>query len=189
MKDPGLDEQELIVRSRDGDTRAFEELVRLHQGIAMRVAYLVTRNPHDAEDVTQDAFVKAYRSLKSFKLDAPFRPWLLAIVRNVALNRVRSRKRRDRLTVRTATDRASDDTAPSPETAVITRDQHDRLLAAIDQLPDRYREIISHRYLLDLSERETSEILSIPAGTVKSRTARALDRLRANLDISRDELT
>lgn len=189
MEGPGLDEQELIVRSRNGDTRAFEQLVRLHQGIAIRVAYLVTRDPHDAEDVTQDAFVKAYRSLARFRLDSPFRPWLLAIVRNVALNRIRSRKRRDRLTVRVATDAAVGDTAPSPEAAAIAQDQHNRLLAAIDELPDRYREVISHRYLLDLSEKETSAILRIPAGTVKSRTARGLDRLRSSFDDSGNDPT
>lgn len=189
MEGRPLDEQELISRSRNGDTRAFEQLVRLHQGIAMRVAYLVVRDPHEAEDVTQDALVKAYRSLKRFRLGSPFRPWLLRIVRNEALNRVRSRKRRDRLAVRAATDQVLGDAAPSPETAVIIRDQQIRLLAAVDELPDRYQAVVSYRYLLELSEKETSEILRIPRGTVKSRTARALGRLRTTLENPGEEPT
>lgn len=187
MEDRPLDEQELIVRSLDGDARAFEGLVRLHQGMAMRVAYLVIRDPHEAEDVTQDAFVKAFRSLARFKLGSPFRPWLLAIVRNVALNRVRSRKRRDRLTLRAAANDLSVERAPSAETVAIAHDQYTRLLAAVDELPKKHRDIVSYRYLLDLSEKETSEILRIPAGTVKSRSARALDRLRATFENQREE--
>ncbi len=189
MEGRPLDEQELIVRSLDGDTRAFEQLVRLHQGIAMRIAYLVVRDPHEAEDVTQDALVKAHRSLARFRLGSPFRPWLLRIVRNEALNRVRGRKRRDRLAVRAAANPVSGDATPSPETAVIAQDQHDRLLVAVDRLPDRYRAVVSYRYLLGLSEKETSEILRIPLGTVKSRTSRALDRLRASVENPEEETT
>lgn len=189
MEGRPLDDQELISRSRDGDTHAFEQLVRLHQGIALRVAYLVVRDAHEAEDVTQEAFVKAYRSLTRFRVGAPFRPWLLRIVRNEALNRVRSQKRRDRLAVRAATDWVLGDAAPSPETAVIIRDQQIRLLAAVDELPDRYQAVVSYRYLLELSEKETSEILRIPRGTVKSRTARALGRLRTTLENPGEEPT
>lgn len=129
-------------------------------------------------NVTQDAFVKAYRSLDKFRPEAPFRPWLLRIVRNEAFNRVRSTKRRDRLAVQTSNDPASGDAAPSPEAVVLTEDEVRRLLAVVDDLPERYRGVIVHRYLLDMSENETSVILGIPAGTVKSRTSRALERLR-----------
>ncbi len=173
-----LDERELIASAQNGDTRAFEQLVRIHQGIALRVAYLVVRNPTEAEDVTQEAFVKAYRSLDRFRPEAPFRPWLLRIVRNQALNRVRGTARRDRLAVRVGKDPVSGDAVPSPETVVLTEDERSRLLAVVDDLPGRYRNVIVHRYLLDMSEVETSVILGIPVGTVKSRTSRALERLR-----------
>jgi RNA polymerase sigma-70 factor (ECF subfamily) len=176
-----LDERELIASAQHGDTRAFEQLVQIHQGIALRVAYLVVRNPTEAEDVTQDAFVKAYRSLGRFRDESSFRPWLLKIVRNEALNRVRSTKRRDRLAIQVGHDPVSGDTALSPEAVVLTAEEGRRLVARIDELPERYRNVVVHRYLLDLSEQETAEILGVPAGTVKSRTSRALERLRKGL--------
>ena len=176
-----LDERELIARARNGDTRAFEQLVRTHQGIALRVAYLVVRDHAEAEDVTQDALVKAYRSLDGFRPESPFRPWLLRIVRNEALNRVRSTTRRESLTLQAINDPVSGDAAPSPEAEVMSVDERERVLALVEDLPQRYRNVIVHRFLLDLSERETSEILGLPVGTVKSRCSRALVRLRRSL--------
>ena len=178
-----LDEQELIASAKNGDTRAFGQLVRTHQGIALRVAYLVVRDSSEAEDVTQDAFVKAYRSLDKFRAEAPFRPWLLRIVRNEALNRVRSTKRRDSFALQISNDPVSGDAAPSPETEVMSRDEGGRLLGLVEDLPERYRSVIVHRYLLDLSEEETSEILGLPVGTVKSRSSRAVGRLRRSLNL------
>lgn len=181
MEGRPLDESELIERSKSGDVTAFEQLVRIHQGTAIRVAYLVVRDHAEAEDVTQDAFVKAHNALSRFRAEAPFRPWLLQIVRNEALNRIRSSKRRRQLALREGNDPVSGGAAPSPETAVIDGADRARVLAAIDDLPDRYRDVISHRFLLELSEEETALTLGIPRGTVKSRTARGLDRLRSNL--------
>lgn len=178
MEGRPLDEHDLIASAKNGDPRAFEQLVRTHQGIALRVAYLVVRDPSEAEDVTQDALVKAYRSLHRFRAGAPFRPWLLRIVRNEALNRVRSTKRRKRLGLQVANDPVSGDAAPSPEAEVVSEEVRRRLLGLIEDLPDRYRSVLVHRYLLDLSEEETSEILGLPLGTVKSRSSRALKRLR-----------
>ncbi|MFQ5523636.1 MAG: RNA polymerase sigma factor [Acidimicrobiia bacterium] len=157
-------------------------MVRTHQGIALRVAYLVVRDSSEAEDVTQDALVKAYQSLDRFRAEAPFRPWLLRIVRNEALNRVRSTKRRERLALQVANDPVSGDAAPSPETEVMSEEVRGRLLGLIEDLPERYRNVIVHRYLLDLSEEETSQILGVPVGTVKSRSWRAVQRLRRSLN-------
>ncbi len=189
MEGRPLDEQELIVRSQNGDTRAFEDLVRIHQQLALRAAYLVVRDPDEAEDVTQDAFVKAYRGLERFRLGSPFRPWVLRIVRNEALNRVRGRKRRDQLAVRAAGDPVLGDAAPSPETVVLADEEKQVVLTALNALPERYRSVISHRYLLGLSLRETSAVLGIPHGTVKSRTARALEQLRRSPSVVREEST
>jgi RNA polymerase sigma-70 factor (ECF subfamily) len=176
-----LIEQELIQRATNGDVAAFEDLVRMHQPIALRVAFLVTGDRAGAEDVTQEAFVKAYHALGRFRQDSPFRPWLLQIVRNEALNQRRRHGRQDRLGLRLANDRLSGDAAPSPETAVISGADREKVLAAVDALPDRYRQVVAHRYLLGLSEAETAAVLGIPTGTVKSRTARALARLEQAL--------
>jgi len=176
-----LIEQELIQRAGNGDVAAFEELVRMHQAIALRVAILVVGDRSDAEDVTQEAFVKAYHALGRFRQDSPFRPWLLRIVRNEALNQRRRHRRQDRLGLRMASDRLSGDAAPSPETVVVSGADRESVLAAVNRLPERYRQVVALRYLLGLSEAETAETLGIPAGTVKSRTARALSRLEQAL--------
>ena len=95
MEGRPLQETELVERARRGDARAYEEIVRMHQGIAFRTAYLVAGNAADAEEAAQDGFVKAWRALGRFRKGAPFRPWLLQIVANEARNRRRSAGRRE----------------------------------------------------------------------------------------------
>ena len=146
----------------------------------MRTAYLVAPGA-DAADAVQDAFVKAYAALARFRDGAPIRPWLLRIVANEARNRRRSADRRAGLAVRAAVAMPRDDMAPSPESAVVADETREQLVAALGRLRDEEREVIGARYFLGLSEAETAESLAIPAGTVKSRTARALGHLRVAL--------
>ena len=169
-------ERELALRAQRGDARAYEELVRPHQEIAFRVAYVITRNAADAEDATQDGLVKAWRALGRFRTSEPVRPWLLQIVANEARNRRRSAGRREQLALRAAN--VSGEAAPSPEDATLDADERARLLAALEQLPADAREVLACRYLLQLSEEETAAALDVARGTVKSRSARALERLR-----------
>jgi len=169
-------ERELAVRAQRGDAHAYEELVRPHEEIAFRVAYVITRNAADAEDATQEALLKAWRALGRFRADEPLRPWLLRIVANEARNRRRSAGRRERLALRAAED--SGEAAPSPEETVLGLAQRAELLRALDELPDNAREVLVYRYLLDLSEEETAAALDVAIGTVKSRTSRALERLK-----------
>ena len=149
-----------------------------YQGIAFRIAYLVVGNAAEAEDAAQDGFVKAYRALHRFRTGEPLRPWLLKIVANEARNRRRASTRRDALTLRASVESSSGEAAPSPEAALLEREQRTALVAAVDALPEPQRLVIACRYFLELSEDETAEVLGIRRGTVKSRTARALDRLR-----------
>jgi RNA polymerase sigma-70 factor (ECF subfamily) len=172
------DERELVLRAQRGDDGAFAELVRVHQEIAFRVAYLITGSTADAEDAAQDAFLKAWRALGRFRSGEPWRPWLLSIVANEARNRRRSAGRRARLALRAEGERISGDAAPSPETTALAADERQRLLAALDALPDASRDVLACRYLLELSEQETAAALGLRRGTVKSRTARALERLK-----------
>jgi RNA polymerase sigma-70 factor (ECF subfamily) len=174
------EERGLALRAQRGDARAFEDLVHPHQEIAFRVAYVITRSRADAEDATQDALLKAWRALGRFRVDEPLRPWLLRIVANEARNRRRSAGRREQLTLRAVASglEISGEAAPSPEEAAVAHDDRARLLAALDALPDEHRATLSYRYLLDLSEEETAAALDVPRGTVKSRSARALERLR-----------
>ena len=173
-----LEEKELVDRAKRGDHRAYGELVHAYQGIAFRTAYLVVRNAAEAEDAAQEGFVKAFRALGRFRTGEPFRPWLLKIVANEARNRRRASVRRDALTLRATTESSSGEAAPSPEAALLDSERREGLVAAVDALPEPQRLVIACRYFLDLSEEETAAVLGVRRGTVKSRTARALDRLR-----------
>lgn len=171
-----------MLRAQQGDARAFEELVRGEWEVAFRVAVVVTGDAAEAEDAAQQALVNAWRALARFDPDRPFRPWLLQIVANEARNRRRSAGRRTRLALQVERASASGDAAPSPETTVVTGDEQRRLLDALEALPDDGRAVLACRYLLGLSEQETAAALHVRRGTVKSRSARALDRLRELYD-------
>jgi RNA polymerase sigma factor (sigma-70 family) len=172
------DDVALADRAKRGDEHAFEELVRSHQGIAFRTAFLLTGSAPDAEDAVQTAFLKAWTSLPRFRSGAPFRPWLLRIVANEAHNRRRSTRRREQLRLRATAAQPRGDAAPSPEGAALGRERLEELLAAVNRLPERDRDVLACRFFLELSEEETAGTLGVRRGTVKSRTARALQRLR-----------
>jgi RNA polymerase sigma-70 factor (ECF subfamily) len=181
-------EAQLIARARQGDLAAYEDLVRRHQEVAFRTAVLLAGGAMEADDAVQDAFLKAHAALGRFRSDAPFRPWLLAIVANEARNRRRASGRRQALALRIAEDRPVGEAAPSPEAAVLDHEQRTELLAALERLRPEDREVVACRYLLQLSEAETAEVLRCPKGTVKSRLSRALARLRTDLE-SREPAT
>jgi RNA polymerase sigma factor (sigma-70 family) len=144
---------------------------------------LITGSAADAEEAAQDGFVKAYRALGRFRRGAPFLPWVLEIVANEARNRRRSAGRRSALALRAAGSTASGDAAPSPEGALLATEEREGLLAAVNGLRDDDRLVIGCRYFLELSEEETAAALGIRRGTVKSRLSRALERLRAQLEV------
>ena len=171
-----------MLRAQRGDGRAFEELVRPHQEIAFRVAYLITGSEADAADASQDGLVKAWRGLGRFHTGLPLRPWLLAIVANEARNRCRSTARRTALVLRVQREGVSGDAASSPEADVVAADERRRLLAAVDALPEASRLVVACRFLLGLTEEETGAALDLRRGTVKSRTSRALERLKESYD-------
>jgi len=177
-----LEETDLIGRAKRGDTHAYEELVYAHQGIAFRTAYVIAGNAADAEEAAQDGFVKAWRALGRFREGAPFRPWLLQIVANEARNRRRSAGRRAHLALRAAAEEPSGDAAPSPEASLLSAETRETLLAAVNGLPEDQRTVIALRFFVGLSEQEVAEALKLPTGTVKSRSARALERLRESYD-------
>jgi RNA polymerase sigma factor (sigma-70 family) len=180
--DRPLDEAELVERSKHGDLRAWETIVRQYQGLAFRTAHLLCGSAADAEEAAQDGFVKAYRALGRFRRGAPLRPWLLRIVANEARNRRRSAGRRDALALRAATQDRSGDAVPSPEAALVSAEERTRLLAAVNELSEEHRLAIACRYFLELSEEETAAALGVRRGTIKSRLSRALERLRERLE-------
>jgi RNA polymerase sigma factor (sigma-70 family) len=168
---------------RAGERGAFAHLVRRHAPVAHATAVLMGAGS-DADDVVQEAFVKAYRALGGFRDGAPFRPWLLRIVANETRNLHRSTGRRrwreqqaDPTVAAFPALRAADD----PAQEAIDRERQEALRRTLLTLPAPQRLVLTCRYLLDLDEAETATVLGIPKGTVKSRTRRGLDRLRTEL--------
>jgi RNA polymerase sigma-70 factor (ECF subfamily) len=181
-----MDDAALVERARRGDVSAYDALVRLHQRDAVRLAWLVGGDAGEADDVVQEAFVKAWGALgRSFRPGAPFRPWLLRIVANEARNRRRSRGRRASLALRAAAVPVG--APPSPEDAAVVASSRASVAAALDRLPEHERLVLACRYLLDLSEAETAVALDCPPGTVKSRASRGLARLRVDLGSAADD--
>ena len=162
---------------RAGDASAYAVLVTLHAPIAKRLAVLSGAGS-DADDVVQEAFVKAYQALPRFHEGAGFRPWLLRIVVNETRNLQRGRSRRALRELRGAAERTATAPVEDPADAAVSRDRWAGLVEAVEGLPDDLREVVTCRYLLELSEAETAGTLDIPPGTVKSRLHRALRSLR-----------
>jgi RNA polymerase sigma factor (sigma-70 family) len=171
-----------VTRARAGDLGAYELLVARYTVPAHRAAVLLGAGD-DADDVVQEAMVKAYRQLSRYRGESGFRPWLLAIVANETRNLHRSRKRRDGLALRAAESTGPAPDGPDPADAVVAHERRQHLVEQLRRLPDRDREVLVCRFLLDLSELETSAALGVPKGTVKSRTNRALARLREHLPV------
>ena len=180
-------EADLIERARHGDVSAFEELVRAHQEVAFRTAWLASGGADDADDAAQEGMMKAYAALPRFRADAPFRPWLLTIVANEARNRRRSANRREALALRSADTLDTNDAGSSPEEAVLVAERRETLLAALRRLSDADREVIGYRYIVGLSEAESAAALGVPVGTAKSRLSRALQRLRVSIAVEENQ--
>lgn len=139
----------------------------------------------DADDVVQESLVKAYRALGRFREGASFRAWLLKIVANETHNLHRTSQRRlgRELVAASLTSDELDSRREEgdPARVALSGERRGELLAAVSALPDRYRLVVTCRYLLDLDEAETATLLGWPRGTVKSRSHRALRRLRKEL--------
>ena len=173
-----LDDAAAVTRARAGDLDAYEVLVVRYTAPAHRAAVLLGAGA-DADDVVQEAFVKAHRHISRYRGESGFRPWLLAIVANETRNLHRSRGRRDGLVLRAAAREGPELTSPDPADSAVAVERREQLVDQVRQLDARYRDVLVCRYLLDLSEAETATALGLPKGTVKSRTARALATLRA----------
>lgn len=172
----------LIVRqAQQGDTAAYEELVRRYQKVAFRTAWIILRDADDAEDATQSGFLKAWLSIGSVDVARPFQPWLLTIVANEARNR---RRARGRWLARVLPEDRSELLAePGPRLEHQMEQQEDAgmVLQHLSALDETDRTTLWCRHVLDLSEQETANIMGCAVGTVKSRTHRAMDRLRSRL--------
>jgi len=168
----------------------FERLALAHMDAAYNLAYWLVRNRDDAEDVVQDAYVRAFRAYDTVAGD-DIKPWLLTIVRNVAYHWLSVRKRTANvISIDEALAGHGEDSVaraepaseePSPEAVLVSRDDQAMLRAALAELPPAFREVIVLRELEELSYQEIAKIMDIPVGTVMSRLARGRDQLRQRL--------
>ncbi|TVR70916.1 MAG: sigma-70 family RNA polymerase sigma factor [Sphaerobacteraceae bacterium] len=172
-------ERRLIGQAKAGDLNAFDQLVERYQSIAFRVAYLTLGDAHAAEDAVQEAFVKAFLNLGRFEFDAPFRPWLLRIVTNEALNNSRTSRRQSQLQLRGGYVTESTPDELLPEDAAIARESREQMIDAMNQLSSKDRALIAQRYLLELSPSEIAVIWELPSSTVRTQISRAMQRLRS----------
>jgi RNA polymerase sigma-70 factor (ECF subfamily) len=154
------------VASEKPDLAAFEQLVRLNQRTVFQIALSVVGNSADAEDVTQDAFLRAYVKFASLEEPERFRAWVCRIARRTALNHIRSDTR-----LRKREEQRYDDATAGADVATVAEDREfqRRLRAAIDRLPERLREVVLLCALEELEPSAVAAILRIPAGTVRSR--------------------
>lgn len=163
-----------IRQAQRDDAAAWEQIVRRYQQPVFRLAYLILGDAADAEEIAQEAFVRAYLSLDGFDEQRPFRPWVLQITRNLARNRRRRLGRYWANVRRWWQQQPEPVESPSHEQRANAR----LLWQAVQQLKPAWQEVIYMRYFLELSEEETAAALDIAAGTVKSRLHRALRALR-----------
>jgi RNA polymerase sigma-70 factor (ECF subfamily) len=195
---PGAGDAELVARIARDDQPAFEALMRRYNGKLFRVARAILKDDADAEDVLQEAYLEAYRHIGDFRGGAQLGTWLTRIVINQALMRLR-KQRRDRVVVpfgdrhaaepEQAEAETADDRIESPSTATLRGEIRRMLERRIDELPVAFRTVFVMREVEDMSVQETSECLSIPAATVRSRLFRARALLREALARDMDMAT
>lgn len=189
---------ELVARAATGDQRAFETIMRRNNQLLFRTARSILRNDADAEDAVQEAYLQAYRALGSFRADARLSTWLVRIVANEALGRLR-RRGAHVITLDTAMDSTAahveafmdQDPNGQPERAADRAQVRKLIEARIDMLPEAFRTVFMLRGVEEFTVEETAAALSIPEATVRTRFFRARSLMREglsrDLDLAYDE--
>jgi len=189
---PSPADGELVRRAQAGDLTAFEELTNRYERRLYTLALRITQNPHDAEDVTQQAFLSALENLAGFRGEASFATWLYRIATHAALKVVRKRRGLDTVSLEASSGAERDpDTVPHPEyiadwrqspEQLVQRNETRRLLeAALAELDPKHRLVFLLRDVEGLSVRETAQALGLSEANVKVRLLRARLRLRERL--------
>ena len=174
-----LSDRDLIQRARRGReaARAFGEIIRRHQSSVFNVCYRILHDRMEAEDMAQEAFVRAYARLDTFDDERPFGPWIRRVAANVCLNHLAAGK--SELPVDEERDAAE---SPGPERQVEVRERSEQIRAALASLPSHYRVVIELRHYQEMSYQEIANELEIPLSDVKSHLFRARKLLAEKLD-------
>ena len=176
---PLANESSLVARAQAGSSDAFGELAANYGPALERFAQRFTSDGDEAQDVSQEALLRAFRAMPSYRNDRPFSRWLFVIARNAALDSLRRRKRLTSLPLES--DAIVEE---SPETVAMRADDALRLRAALDDLPARHRVALELYYDRGLRYREIAALLDIPIGTVKTYISRGKQRLRDNVRLA-----
>lgn len=177
------EEDKIVSRVQAGDVNAFEELVTAYERNVYNLALRMTGNPEDAADMSQEAFLKAYSSMSSFRGESKFSVWLYRIVSNVCLDFLRRRSRRQTVSLSIEDDGGEEiqlelpDESQTPEALLEQRMTRDAVRRGLEALPHEQRQILLLREIQGLSYDEIALTLGLEAGTVKSRIFRARKRL------------
>ena len=172
------DERSLARRVLQGDRDAFGEIVHRHQQAVFNASYHLLGNVRDAEDATQEAFIRAYRFFDGFDLDRPLAPWLIRIAVNVCLNRVEGQVPAAELDDELF---QLPDPTPGPEVQTMIRDRNENVRSELSRLPLRYRAVIELRHFQGLSYGEIAKELKRPLSDIKSDLFRARKLLAERL--------
>lgn len=181
-----MDEKKLIQQAAAGDTAAFEALVLRYQTQVYSLAYRMVGKEADAQDLAQEAFVRAWRALDSFQFSSQFSTWLYRLTSNICIDFLRSQKKRKHISLTVLQDDEQQqwdmpDRRPLPEELMIMTQEQEALAKAIATLDPEYRQVLILRIVNDCSYQQISEIMGIREGTVKSRLSRAREQLRKKL--------
>ena len=174
-------EVELIQQAKTGDTDAFARLVAEQQSFVYNLALRTLGDPHEAEDLAQEAFVRAWLALPRFRGRAKFQTWLYRIVVNLCYNRLPRLRRELAVEGDEKITNVYDELSANPATLVEIDEQRAFLHQQIETLPEKYRLLITLRYQGELTYEEIAQVLDIPLGTVKTGIFRARARLREAL--------
>jgi RNA polymerase sigma-70 factor (ECF subfamily) len=174
-------EADLLAGAQGGNLFAFDEIVRRYQRRVYSTALRIVRRHDLADDVTQEAFLRAHRALGSYDRARPFGPWICRIAANLAINHVRSPEAREETLDEGAIDRSPAAAADGPLDAVLQDEARRVLEEAVGRLPAEQRAVFVLRTFEDLSYKEIAEALDLSVGTVMSRLSRAREKLRGAL--------
>ena len=179
----------LIRRAAAKDESAFEQLMLLHQRPVYNICYRMAGNADDALDLSQEVFLKLWRTLEQYQFDAAFSTWLFRLTQNVCIDFLRRKKRQQHVSLTFSGDEdegkelSVPDPEPLPEERVIFNEKQAAIRAAMNALPVDFREILQLRVVQELPYEQIAQIMDLPVGTVKSRLARARLQLKKRLDV------